>query len=73
MALSNDDFQWLTTQFKEVSTDVRLVVKEHEDRYHPPGRPLKTIGALLAIGVSGATLLGIGFAFLMWLIRTAPK
>ena len=73
MSLSPSDYEWLTDQFKEVREGCSLAIKEHVEAYHPPGHPLRTIGAVLGIGVATLTILGSVLAGLLWLIQNAPK
>lgn len=72
MSLSSDDMKWFGEKFEEVNKSVVSAVAAHEDRFHPPGRALSTVGALLGIAAAGVAVLGAMLAGLMWLIKHSP-
>jgi hypothetical protein len=71
MSLSQEDCKWLKQEFDGVTRECREAIKEHEGRFHPPGRQLKTISTLLGIGAAGAVILGALLGGLLWLVQHA--
>lgn len=72
MALTGEDMKWLGEKFEGLNASVVQAVKAHEERFHPPGHAMKTIGALLGICVAGLTILGALFAVLQRFIQHTP-